>query len=261
LSIGKQCELLELAHSTFYFQPLGADTYDIELMHYIDNEYTQHPFLGSRRMTAVLNRAGYTINRKRVVRLMQIMGISAIYPEPHLSIGGTGHKVFPYLLRGLKITRINQVWSIDITYLRLLGGFAYLVALIDWFSRYVLSFAVSTTLDHQFCLVALEDALMIANPDIFNSDQGSQFTCEPFIQRLQKEPIRISMDGKGRALDNVIIERLWRSVKYEDVYLKDYTNPRSAQSGLKEYFTYYNNLRPHQSLDYKTPAEVYHENN
>ena len=208
-------------------------------------------------MTAVMNRSGYAVNRKRVVRLMQTMGIAAIYPAPHLSLGGTGHKVFPYLLRGLDIIRINQVWSIDITYLRLQGGFAYLVAVIDWFSRYVLSYAVSTTLDHQFCVSALDDALMIGCPEIFNTDQGVQFTCDPFIQRLQKDAIRISMDGKGRALDNVFIERLWRSVKYEDVYLKDYTSPRSALTGLTEYFTYYNHKRPHQSLDYKTPAEVF----
>ena len=258
MSVVEQCGLLDLAHSTLYFQPLGPSALNLELMHFIDKEYTQYPFLGSRRLTAVMNRAGYAVNRKRVVRLMQIMGIAAIYPEPHLSIGGTGHKVFPYLLRGLDIIRVNQVWSIDITYLRLQGGFAYLVAIIDWFSRYVLSFAVSTTLDHQFCLLALEDALMLGNPDIFNTDQGVQFTCDPFIQRLQKDAIRISMDGKGRALDNVFIERLWRSVKYEDVYLKDYTSPRSALAGLIEYFSYYNTKRPHQSLKYQTPAEVYH---
>jgi putative transposase len=232
--------------------------YDLDRMRFIDKEYMLRPFYGSRRMTEVMNRAGYTINRKCVIRLMKVMGIVAIYPEPHLSAGGPGHKVFPYLLRGLKIVRINQVWSTDITYLPLQGGFAYLVAFIDWFSRYVLSFGVSTTLDHQFCLTALEDALMIADPEICNSDQGVQFTCAPFIQRLQKGNIRISMDGKGRAIDNVFVERLWRSVKYEDIYLKEYESPRSALTGLKAYFTFYNNQRPHQSLGYKTPAEVYY---
>jgi putative transposase len=237
---------------------MGTTDYDLERMHFIDKEYMQHPFYGSRRMAAVMNRAGYPINRKCVIRLMKIMGIAAIYPEPHLSAGGPDHKVFPYLLRGLKIIRINQVWSTDITYLPLHGGFAYLVAFIDWFSRYVLSYGVSTTLDHQFCLTALEDALMLADPEICNSDQGTQFTCDPFVKRLQKENVRISMDGKGRAIDNVFIERLWRSVKYENVYLKSYDSPRAAFMGLKEYFTFYNNERPHQSLGNKTPAEVYY---
>lgn len=228
-------------------------------MHFIDREYTQHPFYGSRRMTATLNRQGYQVNRKRVVRLMQVMGIVAIYPEPHLSTANIEHKVFPYLLRGLQVVRINQVWSTDITYLRLQEGFAYLVAFIDWYSRYVLSFAVSTTLDHQFCLVAFEDALKCGKPEISNSDQGAQFTCASYIKRLQEENVQISMDGKGRAIDNVFIERLWRSTKYENVYLNDYESPYSALVGLTEYYKFYNNVRPHQSLGYKTPAEIYHE--
>lgn len=229
-------------------------------MHFIDKEYTQHPFYGSRRMTATLNREGYQVNRKRVVRLMQDMGIVAIYPKPHLSTGNIAHKIYPYLLRGLPVVRINQVWSTDITYLRLQGGFAYLVAFIDWFSRYVLSFGISTTLDHQFCLTAFEDALQHGTPEISNSDQGAQFTCEPYIKRLQKENIQISMDGKGRAIDNVFIERLWRSTKYEDVYLNDYECPHSAFTGLTQYYKFYNNVRPHQALGYKTPSEIYFEN-
>lgn len=230
-------------------------------MHMIDQEYTAHPFYGSRRMSEVLKRQGISINRKRVARLMGLMNISAIYQKPHLSAPGTSHRRFPYLLRDLPIDRVNQVWGTDITYLRLDGGFAYLVAFMDWFSRYVLSYAVSTTLDHQFCVEALDDALRIGQPEISNSDQGSQFTCEPFLSRLEERKIRISMDGKGRALDNVFTERLWRNVKYEDVYLKGYQTPRDARSGLAEYFRFYNHERPHQSLGYRTPAEVYHAAN
>jgi len=227
-------------------------------MHLIDEEYTCHPFYGSRRITAALNRAGHPVNRKRVVRLMQMMGIAAIYPEPHLSPNAGQHRVYPYLLRGVRIDHVNQVWSTDITYVRLQGGFAYLVAIMDWFSRYVLSYALSTTLDHHFCLQALEDALGIATAEIFNSDQGSQFTAEPYTSRLEQAQIRISMDGRGRALDNVFIERLWRSVKYEDIYPKAYESPRMALAGLSNYFTFYNTQRPHQALDYRTPAEVFH---
>lgn len=209
-------------------------------------------------MTAVLNRAGYFVNRKRIQRLMAIMGISAIYPEPNLSKRCKEHVVFPYLLRNLAIERVNQVWGVDITYLRLKAGFAYLVAFIDWFSRYVLSFKVSTSLDNQFCIAALKDALRIGKAEICNSDQGVQFTSLPFVNSLKEANIKISMDGRGRALDNVFTERLWRSVKYEDVYLKDYETPKESFCGLKAYFRFYNNDRPHQALKYKTPAEVFY---
>lgn len=209
-------------------------------------------------MTVVLNRMEYFVNRKRIQRLMELMGISAIYPAPNLSKPCKEHVVYPYLLRNLVIERVNQVWGVDITYLRLKAGFAYLVAFIDWFSRFVLSFAVSTTLDNQFCIAALNDALRIGKAEISNSDQGSQFTSLPFINRLREANIRISMDGRGRALDNVFTERLWRSVKYEDVYLKDYQTPNESLHGLKDYFRFYNYERPHQALKYKTPAEVFY---
>jgi len=227
-------------------------------MHSIDELYTQRPYFGSRRMTATLNRMGLSVNRKHIQRLMRMMGIEAIYPKRNTSVPDKQHLLFPYLLRKLAIVRVNQVWGVDITYLRLAAGFAYLVAFIDWFSRYVLSFAVSTTLDHQFCIAALKDALEIAKPEISNSDQGSQFTALPFISCLQKAGIRISIDGRGRAFDNIFTERLWRSVKYEDVYLKDYQAPNESVRGLTQYFRFYNYERPHQSLDYRTPAEVFY---
>jgi putative transposase len=239
---------------------MGEGNDNLALMHAIDELYTQHPIFGSRRMTVVLNRMGYAVNRKRIQRLMRLMGIEAIYPKHNLSVRDKQHAVYPYLLRNVSIERVNQVWGVDITYLRLHGGFAFLVAFIDWFSRYVLSFAVSTTLDHQFCIAALNDALEIGMPEICNSDQGSQFTALPFVGRLQEAGVRISMDGRGRALDNVFTERLWRSVKYEDVYLNDYRLPQEAKSGLKRYFDFYNCDRPHQALDYRTPSEVFYAN-
>lgn len=228
-------------------------------MRTIDKIYTDHPYYGSRRMTVVLNRMdGFFVNRKRVRRLMEVMGISAIYPGPNLSKRRKDHAVYPYLLRNMVIERVNQVWGVDITYLPLLNGFAYLVAFIDWFSRYVLSFAVSTTLDNQFCITALKDALRIGKAEICNSDQGVQFTSLPFIACLQAASIRVSMDGRGRALDNVFTERLWRTVKYEDVYLRDYQTPIESFTGLKKYFKFYNYERPHMSLSYRTPAEVFY---
>ena len=209
-------------------------------------------------MTAVLNREGHAVNRKRVQRLMQLMGIEAIYPKRNLSRPDKQHEVFPYLLRDLTVERVDQVWGVDITYVRLHGGFAYLVAFLDWFSRYVVSFALSTTLDHQFCIGALEEALEKGNPEICNSDQGAQFTALPFTGRLKQANVRISMDGRGRALDNVFTERLWRSLKYEDIYPKDYQSPPQARQGISQYLRFYNWERPHQSLGYRTPAEVYH---
>lgn len=226
-------------------------------MRLLDEQYTRTPFYGARKMTAWLQSIGERVNIKRVRRLMRRMGLEAIYPKPNLSRANAQHKKYPYLLRGLEITRPNQVWGTDITYIRLAGGFVYLVAILDWFSRYVLSWEVSVTLDVSFCLDALERALRIGRPEIFNSDQGVQFTCQEFTGRLEAEKIQISMDGRGRALDNVFTERLWRSVKYEEVYLKDYGTVPGAIQNLGGYFGFYNEERLHQALGYKTPAEIY----
>jgi putative transposase len=226
-------------------------------MRLLDEQYTRTPFYGSRRMVFVLEEQGWKVNRKRVQRLMQQMGIEAIYPKPRLSDPQPGHRIYPYRLRGLAITRPNQVWSTDITYIRLRHGFVYLVAILDWFSRYVLDWEVSVTLDTQFCLSTLDRALEKAKPEIFNSDQGAQFTSKEFTGRLQSAGIVISMDGRGRALDNVFTERLWRSVKYEEVYLKDYAGVPDAIGNLKNYFRFYNGRRRHQALEYQTPEAVY----
>jgi putative transposase len=226
-------------------------------MRLIDEQYTRTPFYGSRRIRAVLVRMGHSINRKRVQRLMRIMGLEAIYPKPNLSRAHPDHKIFPYLLKDLDINRCNLVWGTDITYIRLNRGWLYLVAIMDWFSRYVLSWELSTSLEADFCLSALEKALALGLPEIFNSDQGSQFTSLGFIDKLKQYPVRISMDGRGRAMDNIFTERLWRSVKYEEVYLKDYASVPEARQGIRAYFHFYNEERPHQSLGYRTPAEVY----
>lgn len=226
-------------------------------MRLLDEQYTATPFYGVRRMTAWLRTQGYTVNLKRVSRLMRQMGLETIYPKPRLSAAHPDHRIYPYLLSGVPITRVNQVWSTDITFIRLQAGFVYLVAVMDWFSRYVLSWALSITIDVRFCLEALEQALRVSKPDVFNSDQGAQFTSVDFTRRLTQAGIRISMDGRGRALDNVFVERLWRSVKYEEVYLKDYGTPREAIQGLEAYFAFYNGERLHQSLNYQTPAAVY----
>ena len=226
-------------------------------MRLIDEEYTRHPFYGTRRLTAWLRRNGHGVNHKRISRLMHKMGIQAIYPKPNLSNGSKEHKKYPYLLKGLKIDHPNQVWSTDITYIRMKHGFVYLAAVIDWFSRYVLSFQVSTTLDRDFCVKALKDSLAISIPEIFNTDQGSQFTSEEFTGCLKEHNIDISMDGRGRALDNIFVERLWRSVKYENIYLHDYETVKQVIEGLEEYFKFYNMERLHQSLSYCTPYEVY----
>jgi putative transposase len=228
-------------------------------MRLLDTQYTATPFYGMRRMTAWLRTQGYGVNHKRVARLMQQMGIAAIYAKPKLSQATAGHALYPYVLRGVKVARVNHVWSTDSTYIRLHQGFVYLVAVMDWFSRYVLSWALSVTLDGQFCREALLQALRYgARPEIFNTDQGVQFTSSDFTGLLKHEGIQISMDGRGRALDNVFVERLWRTVKYEEVYLKDYTTVREARQGLGAYFTFYNNERLHQALGYQTPAAVYH---
>jgi putative transposase len=227
-------------------------------MHLLDEQYTRTPYYGIRRMTAWLRAAGHEVNHKRVARLLRRMGLQAIYPKPRLSQGGPEHKVYPYLLRGLAIRRPNQVWSTDITYIRLRHGFVFLVAIMDWYSRYVLAWEVSVTLETSFCLSALNWALRQAKPEIFNSDQGSQFTSDDFTSRLKKAGIRISMDGRGRVFDNIFVERLWRTVKYEEVYLKGYESVSVAISSLGAYFAFYNQERLHQSLGYRTPASVYH---
>jgi putative transposase len=227
-------------------------------MRLLDEEYTRHPFLGVIKLTDWLKKQGYShVGTRRTRHLLRLMGLMAVYPGPNLSRRAPGHKIYPYLLRNVPIVRVNQVWSVDITYVRLKEGFIYLVAIIDWFSRYVLDYGFSITLEADFCVEALERALVRGKPEIFNSDQGSQFTSPRHTKILEAAGIIISMDGKGRAIDNIFVERLWRSLKYEEVYLKDYETVKEAKDGIKIYFDYYNNERPHQSLDYKTPAEVY----
>ena len=257
ITVYRQCELVGLPRSSFYYQPVPADPDDLRIMRLLDEQYTRTPFYGVAKMRKFLEDMGECVNPKRIRRLMRIMGLEAIYPKKNLSKPFWKHKKYPYLLRGLKITRPNQVWGTDITYIRLMQGVVYLVAIIDWFSRYVLSWAISVTLDVGFCLEALEEALRSGKPEIFNSDQGVQFTCDDFTGRLLKENIQISMDGRGRALDNVFTERLWRSVKYEEVYLHDYNTPPMAKLNLGRYFRFYNGERYHESLDYRTPAAVH----
>ena len=257
MSIARQCRLAGLSRSGLYYQPRGESELNLELMRVLDEQYTRTPFFGVPKMTKVLRAQGYVINPKRVRRLLRQMGLEAIYPKPRLSEPTPGHRIYPYRLRHIVITRPNQVWSSDITYIRLRAGFIYLVAVIDWFSRYVLSWEISTSLDAEFCCSALDLALRRGRPEIFNTDQGSQFTSEAFTSRLEANNILISMDGRGRALDNVFVERLWRTVKYEEVYLKDYTDPPDAVRNLGLYFRFYNAQRPHQALNYQTPAAVF----
>jgi len=226
-------------------------------MKLIDRQYLATPFYGARKIAVWLKSQGQRVNRKRVRRLMGIMGLKAIYRRPRTSVSAPGHKTYPYLLKGMRITRPNQVWAADITYVPMARGFLYLVAIIDWYSRYVLSWRLSNTLDVDFCVEALEEALRKGRPDIFNTDQGAQFTSEAFIGLLEQHGIRISMDGKGRYTDNLFIERLWRTVKYEEVYLKAYQNGREARIGLGNYLRFYDTERPHQALGYRTPAEVF----
>jgi putative transposase len=257
LSVARQCELLGLARSSYYYQPLGESAENLDLLRRLDEQYTRTPFYGVRRMTAVLRQAGYAVNPKRVRRLLRHLGLAALAPQPGTSRAAPGHRVYPYLLRGVPIERVNQVWSTDITYIRLNSGFVYLVAVIDWYSRYVLSWALSNSLEVGFCLDALDAALARGQPEIFNTDQGAQFTSPTFTGRLLAAGVSISMDGRGRALDNVFVERLWRSVKYEEVYLHEYEGMRDALQGLGRYFPFYNAERPHQALGYQTPAAVY----
>jgi len=257
LSVVRQCELLGLNRSSVYYRPVGEGTLNLELMRRIDQQYTETPFYGSRRMTAWLRRQGYDVNRKRVQRLMRLMGIEAIHPRPNTSRPNEEHKIYPYLLQDVALVRPNQVWATDITYIRMRQGFIYLVAILDWFSRYVVSWQLSNSLDRFFCLEALDAALAIARPEIFNSDQGCQFTSNDFTTRLLAADVRISMDGRGRCFDNIFTERLWRTVKYEEVYIHDYDDMFDAHTRLHRYWTFYNNERLHQALDYKTPREVH----
>ena len=258
ISIARQCELLGVARASYYYEAVPESVLNLELMRLIDEGYTKHPFYGSRKVVEWLakfhNRA---VNRKRIQRLMRLMRLEVIYPRPRLTVRDKQHHVYPYLLRDVVIDHANQVWSTDITYIRLRGGFLYLVAVIDWHSRYVVSWELSNTLDADFCVSALQRALRAGRPEIFNSDQGCQFTCKDFIQVLESASITISMDGRGRCLDNIFVERLWRTVKYEEVYIRDYASGADAFRGLKRYFDFYNGERVHQALGYQTPASLY----
>lgn len=258
ISIYSQCELLALARSSFYYNPNPESDFNLMIMSRIDEIYTKHPFLGSRRIKMRLQSEGFNIGRDLVVTLMRKMGIEAIYPKPKTTKHSPEHKVYPYLLRGMKIDKPNQVWASDITYIPMLKGFLYLVVVMDWFSRYVLSWRLSNSLNGNFCQVALREALEKEKCDIFNTDQGSQYTSNPFQDMLKGHHILPSMDGRGRAFDNIIVERLWRTVKYEEVYLKAYEDGLDAFENLDKYFLFYNNDRQHQSLEYYTPYEVYH---
>ena len=265
LSVRRQCELVDLPRSSYYREPGGESEENLELMKLIDEEYTRHPFYGSRKIKKYLRTLGYKVSRKRVQRLMRLMGLESIAPKKRTTIAEKAHKIYPYLLRGLEINYSNQVWCSDLTYIRLRGGFVYLTVVMDWYSRYVLSWEISVTMpacrqgrDDGFCVSALERALRLnGKPDIFNTDQGSQYTGHAFTGVLKDDGVRISMDGKGRAMDNIMVERLWRTVKYEDIYIKDYESVEDLKKGLRHYFLFYNNERPHQSLGDKTPAEVY----
>jgi putative transposase len=258
LPISIQAELLRLNRTNLYYQPVGPSAQEITAKHRIDEIYTAHPYYGSRRLTVVL-RKEMAISRPTVQHYMREMGIAGICPGPNLSKRRLEHKIYPYLLRNLLIDQPNQVWGIDITYIRLRTGWMYLVAVLDWFSRYVLSWALDQSLEMAFVLQAVDEALLQAKPNIWNSDQGSHFTSPHYTQRLLDADVQISMDGKGRALDNVFTERLWRTIKYEEVYLRDYASPREARQGIGEYMAFYNEERPHQSLEYRTPMEVYRQ--
>jgi putative transposase len=257
LSLRRQCQLLGLARSSFYYEARPESAADLLVMRLLDAQYRRTPFYGVRRMTAWLQQQGHQVNRKHVWRLLRLMGLAAIYPKPKLSQAAAGHRIYPYLLRGVRIERVNQVWSRDITYIRLIGGFVYLVAVGDWFSRFVLAWEISVTLDSAFCVSALERALGAGQPEDFNTDQGAQFTSVAFTERQLEREIRISMDGRGRALDNIFVERLWRSVKYEEIYLNDYASVTEVKGGLRRYFDFYNVERLHQSVNYRTPAAVH----
>jgi putative transposase len=258
ISIRKQCELIGLNRSNLYYKPEPESEEDIKAKSLIDEIYTDKPFFGYRKMTVCLKNKGLDINHKRVSRLMSEMGIQAVYPKRNLSKANLEHRIYPYLLRDVEIITPDQVWSSDITYIRMKKGFIYLTAVMDWYSRHVLSWSVSNTMDVHFCIEALNKALMKGTPEIFNTDQGSQFTSDAFTSILIGNSIQISMDSRGRVFDNIFIERLWRSLKYEEVYLKEYETVKEAVKGISKYFDFYNNERPHQSLGYRTPAEEYY---
>lgn len=258
LSIRRQCKLLDIGRSGLYYEPVGRDPEELALMKRIDEIHLEHPFLGSRKVSHALRAEGRPVNRKATQRLMRLMGIESVAPKPNTSKPTPEHPTYPYLLRNLKICRPNQVWATDITYIPMAHGFAYLVAIIDWHSRFVLSWRLSNTMDTSFCLEALEEALeRFGRPEIFNSDQGSQFTSDAFTGRLRAEGIAISMDGRGRCIDNVFVERLWRSLKYEEVFLHAYDDMREAKAGIDGYLGYFNCRRQHQALGYQTPESHY----
>ena len=257
ISLSRQCDLLDLARSSYYYQSRKDESYNHFLMTLIDEQFTRTPFYGVPKMTFFLRRQGHPVNPKRIRRLMRLMGLEAIYPKQRLSKSCPEHRKYPYLLRDLKIDHPDQVWCADITYLQMYHGFIYLVAVMDWFSRYVLAWELSITLDTAFCVQALEKALIISKPEIFNMDQGAQFTAADFISRLEGHNIQISMDGRGRLYDNIFVERLWRTVKYEEVYLHDYRSVSEARFRLADYFQFYNRERIHEALGYRTPCEVY----
>lgn len=258
LSVNRRCQLLGLSRSSYYYEIAGESELNFELMRLIDEQYTRAPFFGEPKMTEWLNRLGYEVNHKRVERLMREMGLHAIYPKKRLSSLDVNHRRYPYLLAGMVIDHPNHVWCSDITYIRLHHGFSYLVAIMDWFSRYILSWELSESLESDFCKKALKRALSFyESPEVFNSDQGSQFTCEDFTGLLESRKIQVSMDGRGRVYDNIFIERLWRTVKYEEIYLRDYQDRSEAEGRLRSYFRFYNRERFHQALDYATPEEVY----
>jgi len=258
LSMRRQCELLGVNRSSLYYEPVGQDAEELALMRRMDEIHLEHPFFGSRMMMHTLKGKGQTINRKRVQRLMRLMGLESTAPKPNTSKPAPEHAVFPYLLRKLKISRVNQVWASDITYIPMAHGFAYLVAIIDWYSRRVLAWRLSNTLETSFCVEALYEALArYGQPDIFNTDQGSQFTDQDFTSVLLNRGIKVSMDGKGRCMDNIFVERLWRSLKYEEVYLNAYDSMQEARLGIARYMRFFNDKRPHKALGYQTPASFY----
>ncbi len=257
ISVSRQCDLLGLARSSLYYEPAEETAENLMYMRLIDEQYMRTPFWGSRNMTWWLCSQRHRVNRKRVKRLMRLMGLEAIYPKPKTSKAAKEHRKYPYLLRGLEITRPNQVWSSDITYLPMPKGFMYLVAIMDWYSRYVLSWRLSNTLDSSFCLEALEEALKLGHPEIFNTDQGTQFTSRDFTGCLEQAGIKISMDGRGRAFDNIFIERLWRSLKYEEIYVWNHETVPAITGGVNRYFGFFNTERPHQSLGYQLPVAIW----
>lgn len=259
LSLNRQLELATLSKSSYYYEPIGESQLNLSLMEEIDRIYTKAPFFGSRRILAELNRKGFCINRKRVSRLMRKMGLAAVFPQASKQRDKAEIIRYPYLLEGVSIEEVNQAWSTDITYIPTAQGFLYLTAVMDWFSRFILSWKLSNTMDIDFCLEALGEAFCFGKPKVFTSDQGSQYTSKRFVEALEQMEVQISMSGKGRCYDNIFVERLWRSVKYEEVYLRRYQSGKEAYDYLKAYIEFYNNERPHQSLNYKTPAEVYFE--